>query len=146
MDLHFAARMLAKHSGFTGLAVAALAIGIGVNTAVFTACKTVLLQPLDAKDPRQLVNVYRSTQQRSYAPSFSYPDFEFYRDHKRVFSGLVATTGGVLAMTTGQGVANIGNSMGGGFAQAFGFRLQLPRLLGMEPPSEGVAQDLIVYL
>jgi macrolide transport system ATP-binding/permease protein len=128
MDVHFAARMLAKHRGFTALAVAALAIGIGVNTAVFTACKAVLLQPLDAKDPRQLVNVYRSTPQRSFDPSFSYPDFEFYRDHNRVFSGLVATTGGGLAMTTGQGIANTGNSIGGGLAQAFGFRM--PSVMG----------------
>jgi len=73
-DIHFAARMLAKQSGFTGLAIAALATGIGVNTAAFTACKAVLLEPLDARDPGQLVNVYRSTQQRTYDPSFSYPD------------------------------------------------------------------------
>ena len=50
-DIRFAARMLAKHPGFTVLAVLALAVGIGVNTAVFTACKALLLQPLDAKNP-----------------------------------------------------------------------------------------------
>ncbi len=127
-DTHFAARMLAKHPGFTALAVLALAVGIGVNTAVFTACKAVLLQPLDAKNPAQLVNIYRSTEQRRYDPQFSYPDFEFYRDHNRALSGLVATTGGELAMTNGPGIENSRNSMGGGLAQVFGFRL--PDIMG----------------
>jgi hypothetical protein len=122
-DIHFAARMLAKHPGFTALAVVALGLGIGVNTAVFTALKAVLLQPLDGKDPRQLVNVYRSTAERRYDPRFSYPDFEFYRDHNQAFSGLVAATGGEFAMTGGPGVANSVNPMGGGLARAFGFRL-----------------------
>jgi predicted permease len=121
-DLQFAARMLAKHPSFTVLGVLALAVGIGVNTAVFTACKAVLLQSLDAKDPGQLVNVYRSTQQQQYNPTFSYPDFEFYRDHNHVFTGLVATTGGELAMTA---ESNTGSDAagGGGLAGVFGFRL-----------------------
>jgi macrolide transport system ATP-binding/permease protein len=127
-DIRFAARMLAKHPGFTVLAVLALAVGIGVNTAVFTACKALLLQPLDAKNPEQLVNVYRAPEQHRYDPVFSYPDFEFYRDHNRAFSGLVATTGGELAMTNGQSIENSGNSMGGGLAQVFGFRL--PSVMG----------------
>ena len=126
-DIRFAARMLAKHSGFTALAVLALALGIGVNTAVFTALKAVLLQPLDGKDPGQLVNVYGTTAQNKYTQTFSYPDFEFYRDHNRSFSGLAATTGGQLAMT-GLGVANSGNSTAGGLGQLFGFRL--PSVMG----------------
>jgi predicted permease len=122
-DVEFAARMLAKHPGFTLLAVLALGIGLGVNTAVFTACKAVLLEPLDAKDPGQLVNVYRSTDQRPYDPSFSYPDFEFYRNHNHVFSGLVATTGGELAMTAGPNIGTSESGTPGGLAHIFGFRL-----------------------
>jgi predicted permease len=122
-DIRFAARMLAKYPGFTALAVLALSVGIGVNTAVFTACKAVLLQPLDAKDPGQLVNVYRTSAQNRYAQSFSYPDYEAYRTQSRGFSGLVATTGGELVLTGGGGVGNSGNSVGGVLARTFGFRL-----------------------
>jgi len=100
-----------------------VAVGIGVNTAVFTACKAVLLQPLDAKNPGQLVNVNRSTQQQQYNPIFRYPDFEFYRDHNHVFSGLVATTGGELAMTADSNTGSDATG-GGGLAGVFGFRLR----------------------
>ena len=102
-DVRFAARMLAKHPGFTAIAVLGLAVGIGVNTAVFTAYKALVLQPLDAKDPGELVNIYRSTSHDPYEQRFSYPDFEFYRDHNRVFSGVVATTGDELALTGRRG-------------------------------------------
>jgi putative ABC transport system permease protein len=127
-DVRFAARMLTKHPGFTALAVLALAVGIGVNTAVFTACKAVLLQPLDAKDPRQLVNVYRTTAQNQYAQEFSYPDFEAYRDQNHTFSGLVATTGGERVLSGSEGAGRSGDSVGGALAGAFGFRL--PSLMG----------------
>jgi predicted permease len=146
-DIHFAARMLAKHPGFTTLAVLALAVGIGVNTAVFTACKTALLQPLDGKDPGQLVNVYRTTDQQPYVPSFSYPDFEFYRDLNRAFSGLVATTGGQLIMTSGPGFASSANSMRGGLAQVFGFRLPNVMSGSSQPVSfAGVSENYFAVL
>jgi predicted permease len=98
-DIRFAARMLAKHPAFTTLAVLALAVGIGANTAVFTAYKAILLAPFDGKDPAQLVNIYRSTQRDQYQTEFSYPDFEFYRDNNGVLSGLIATAGDELALT-----------------------------------------------
>ena len=127
-DLGFAGRMLAKHPGFTALAVVALALGIGVNTAVFTTLKAVLFQPLDAKDAARLVNIYHSNKQSRYVPHFSYPDFEFYRDHSQTLSGVVATISGEFAMSSrGSDVSKIGAS-DAGIAQAFGFRL--PTILG----------------
>jgi predicted permease len=121
-DTRFAIRMLMKHPGFTALAVAGLAIGIGVNTAVFTAYKAVMLQPLDAKDPRQLVSVYRTSLHDPSAEGFSYPDFEAYRDHNHVFAGLIATTGGPLSLTGVEGAPAVGAARGGGLASSFGFR------------------------
>jgi hypothetical protein len=111
-DIRFAGRMLAKHPTFTALAILALAIGIGVNTAVFTVYKALLLQPLDARDPGQPVNIYRTTAADRYQPAFSYPDFAFYRDENKVFSGLVATTGDELALTGPEHLSTAGNTLG----------------------------------
>jgi len=57
-DVRFGARMLLKTPGFTLIALATLALGIGANTAVFSAFNTLLLEPLPFESPDQLVRIY----------------------------------------------------------------------------------------
>ncbi len=89
-DLRYAARMIYRNAGFTAVAVFALAIGIGVNTAVFTAYKAMVARSLDARDPGEMVNLALIRNSGATDFSFSYPDYQAYRDSAHSFSGLIA--------------------------------------------------------
>src|ERR1700733_13671228 len=103
-DVRYAARMLRRNLGFTGVAILALALGIGVNTAVLTAYKTMVARPLQARDPGQMVNLtlLRDTGAADY--TFSDPDFEAYRESAHSFSGLIATNHEQVRLSTSDGI------------------------------------------
>ncbi|MGA2050775.1 MAG: ABC transporter permease [Terracidiphilus sp.] len=91
-DLRYGARMLARNAGFTTAAVLALAIGIGVNTAAFTAYKAFFERRLDARDSGRMVNLALNLHSGSTLSNFSFLDYEAYRDNIRAFNGLIATS------------------------------------------------------
>jgi predicted permease len=90
-DLRYGARMLSRNVGFTAVAVLALALGIGVNTAVFTAYKAMVARPLDARDPGKMVNLALTREAGTFADfTFSYPDYEAYRDSVHSLRDVIA--------------------------------------------------------
>ncbi|MCP9495921.1 MAG: ABC transporter permease [Pyrinomonadaceae bacterium MAG19_C2-C3] len=90
-DLRYGLRMLVKNPGFTVVAVIALALGIGANSAIFSVVNTVLLRPLPYKDPDRLVMVWedntRSGFPRDTPAAANYVD---WRDQNQVFEGMAA--------------------------------------------------------
>jgi len=113
-DLKFGARMLVRHAGFTTAAVLALAIGIGANTAAFTAYKAFFKRPLEGRDTGRLVNVALSLQSGETLPVFSLRDYEDYRASVRAFSGLTASSNfETLTLTGAGGVASARSASAG---------------------------------
>ncbi len=106
-DLRFALRQLFKEPRFTAVAVLALAIGIGANTAIFSVVNAVLLKPLPFSQPQQLV-AWGSTENRSPGEtgfgSVSYPDFFDFRAQSKSFADLAVYRLGSLALV-GEGPA-----------------------------------------
>jgi putative ABC transport system permease protein len=89
-DLRYGARTLSKKPGFTLIAVFTLALGIGVNTALFMVFDAFVLKPLPLKDPDSIVKVSGRRLDGNRTLLFSYLDYLDYRDRNHVFEGLVA--------------------------------------------------------
>jgi predicted permease len=97
-DLRYGLRMLRSNPGFTTVAVLSLALGIGVNTAIFTLFYGLAWRPLPVKDPARIVNLYQSfSGDGQYGrrvngnwTMVSYPEYVNYRDRTHTLSGLVA--------------------------------------------------------
>ena len=133
-DLRFGARMLRRNPGFTAVAVLTLALGIGVNTAIFTAFDALVLRPRPVKDPDSLAAVFRTTPGERHG-RFSYPDYIYYRDHSKSFSEFTLFAFGMSI--TSSDLPTTSPTTAPRFAGAVGF--QLPQLL------QGSAQPIGCY-
>src|SRR6202167_6301242 len=85
--------MLRRSPGFTATAIAALALGIGANTAIFTVVNTVLLQPLAYPQPDRLVQLELSNASGTGNVT-SIPKYTIWREQTQVFQDVAAYDGG----------------------------------------------------
>ncbi|MDT5156916.1 MAG: hypothetical protein QOH51_1273 [Acidobacteriota bacterium] len=98
-DIRYAARVLWKSPGFTAVAVLAVALGVGANTAIFSVVNTILLRPLNYKDPGQLVLINHNYQKIDLKASVSAPGYVYYRDNAKSFSEVAAFSGWNVNLT-----------------------------------------------
>ncbi|HUA87111.1 MAG TPA: ABC transporter permease [Bryobacteraceae bacterium] len=87
-DLSLAFRRLRSSPGFTLAAILTLALGIGANTAIFTAVNALMFQPLPVERPQEVVTLNAHLALNTEFPVTSYPDYLDYRDRNTVLSGL----------------------------------------------------------
>ena len=135
-DISYALRMFRQSPGFTAVAVISLALGIGANTAIFTLIDAVLLKWLPVTSPQELVVLARNPSRPQ--ASFSYPDYEFVRDHNASYSGVIASNGaGPTAFSAGHRpdartqVAGV-TMVSGNYFDVLGVRPALGRVLNVE--------------
>ncbi|MGE0440330.1 MAG: ABC transporter permease [Gemmatimonadales bacterium] len=96
-DLRFALRSFARTPSFTLIAVLTLAVGIGGNTAIFSAANALLMRPLPLREPGRLLELSMTSPPQFGRPGsdhavWSYPKFEAFRETQRSFSDLALYT------------------------------------------------------
>jgi putative ABC transport system permease protein len=109
-DLRYGARLLIRFPGVTAAALLALALGTGVNTALFSIVNTVLLTPLPFPHADELVQVWRSELPRLQYGSASLPRYVDWRARNRVFEEMGAYSPGGLTLTGRDAPERIGGA------------------------------------
>ncbi|MGE0128224.1 MAG: ABC transporter permease [Blastocatellales bacterium] len=100
-DIRYAFRTFRKRPGFTLVAIIALALGIGANTAIFSVINSILLRPLAYKEPERLVTINHDYPKINLKASVSAIGYTHYRDNVKSFESVAAMTGGSFNLTGG---------------------------------------------
>jgi predicted permease len=168
-DIRYGLRMLGKNPGFTAVAVATLALGIGANTAIFSLVNAVMMQSLPVQHPEQLVvprwsahNWPQNTGTSSFGDcrsqnrdrpgqnsggcSLSYPMFKEIRAQKDLFSNVAAFAGPAELDLSGNGPASMarGELVSGDYFQTLGVRAAMGRTLGPSDEEMGAAPVVVL--
>jgi putative ABC transport system permease protein len=146
-DIRFGFRSLKKRPGFTVVALVALALGIGANTAIFSLVNAVLLRPLPFREPDRLVWIWGNIRNGGNHASVSPLDFLDYRRQNKTFEEFAAVFTVPLSLNlTGNGEPERLSAAGvtGNYFQALGIQAALGRTLGLENESPG--HDQVVVL
>jgi putative ABC transport system permease protein len=132
-DLQFGLRLLWKNPVFTSVAVLALALGIGANTAIFSVVYATLLAPLPYHEPDRIVMVWSKI--RGDRNSSAAGDYQEWKRQNTVFASMSAWTGGQMSLTTSGQPEQVQSEPGTpGFLEVLG----QPFLLGRDfLPEEG---------
>jgi macrolide transport system ATP-binding/permease protein len=141
-DLRHASRALARSPGFTLVAIVTIALGVGVNTTLFSAYNAVALKPLPVADAGKVVRLERMLESRSIGENqyaFSYPEYINLREHQNVFQSMIAASWPVRVLVSAPGEnrastiqfrAAQAQMVSGNYFEALGIHSMLGRVLG----------------
>src|SRR5215813_9625315 len=137
-DLRYGFRTLMRKPGFTIVAVIALALGIGANTAIFSVVNSILLRPLAYKDPERLVTINHDYPKINLKASVSAIGYTYYRDNAKSFESMAAITGGSFNLTGGGDPEQLnGARITYNFFSALGAKARLGRVFLPEEDQPG---------
>ncbi len=135
LDVRYGLRLLAKNPGLTAMAGLTLALGIGVNTAIFSVANAVFRRGLPAREPGQLVGLSFRHSGKLGQPYFSFPDFGDIRRESVCFAEIFAYRIGLDGFQTGDRADQVITSfVTGNYFTSLGLNPALGRLI---LPSEG---------
>ncbi len=150
-DVRFGLRMLARRPVSSSAVVVALALGIGLNSAVFTFVNALLLRPPQGvKATNRLVEVWLHNPKASgimgYLP-FNYPDYAYYRDHSKSMEGLTAFDGDsedAIWNNEGNGVVLHAQFVSGNLFSLLGLNAVVGRTLSVDDDRLGNPRQVVV--
>ncbi len=161
-DLRYGLRMLARNPGFTAVAVLTLALGIGANTAIFSLVDAVMLKALPVQEPEQLVLFFEGPDEGMRISDgigeggrwkyYSYPLYEYLRDHNQLFQGICAFRLGedrlsvsVAGRPSGESTpAAMGHLVSGNYFSVLGVSAILGRTLSPEDDRPGARPAAVI--
>jgi putative ABC transport system permease protein len=128
-DVRYGSRVLARNPGFTVVAVATLALGVGVNAAMFSVINTTLLTPLPYKNPDRLIWLGTRHPRFNHPIPVSGPDFLDWKNQNHVFEYMTAMDVNGGATLTGKGEPEMlpGALVSTDFFKLFDEKLELGR-------------------
>ena len=150
-DARYGLRMLAKSPGSTAAVIIALALGIGVNTTVFSFVNALLLRPpAGVRAPERLLEIWihnpSSSGVEGYLP-LTYPDYVYHRDYNQSFEGMLAFDGDPHLVTwnkSGEGQVVLGQLVSGNFFSLLGVNAVLGRPIAPEDDRVANPQPVVV--
>jgi putative ABC transport system permease protein len=144
-DLRFAGRAAARRPAFTALVVLTLALGIGVNSAVFALVDAVLLRPLPYKDPSRLAFVWQTLPEHNVFQLEGTPfDYDAWRQ-LRSFSQIALVATGAFTLTGDDNPERVrGSRVTASLMPLLGIAPQIGRAFAADEDSSGGAQVVIL--
>jgi putative ABC transport system permease protein len=145
-DVRYAGRMLLRNPGFTVIALLTFAVGIGVNTAVFSVFDGVLLRPLPYPDAERIAMIWFDNRPQGIKEDIgSYPNYRDWREQNTTFEHVAAFTEASFTMTGSDEPERIrGAATTANFHDVMGLQPVLGRLYTEQ--HEKVGNDAVVLL
>jgi predicted permease len=145
-DLRYAARVLRRAPGFTVVAALTLALGIGVNAAIFSLVNGLMLRaPAGIEEPDRMVQIARSFDSAPRWDNWSWPAAELIRREAHLLSGVAGYSNGAFVLGRGEETEPArGQYVSGGYFDVLGVRPALGRLLSASDEVAPGAHPVVV--
>ena len=143
-DVRFGIRTLIKTPALTGIAVISLAIGIGVNAALFSLVDRLVLTTLPVREPDRLFIIF-SNNRTGLTDSMSHPDLELIRSSFDIFDGVFGRMNMQHVLDSGEGLREVRSEVvTGNYFDVLGLRPALGRFLSPEDDRHGSEFAIVV--